>query len=854
MEPADGEKGPSVIEKARAARKAKLEERLALEAERKRKAEEQEAARPAKRQALDGGGNGVPQVEGGESNGAAESTEAAGHAAPQGFPARSLGPIPEGWLQCPPYGEPVDGLIPCKVPLGERFDHLLELHQRLTPKLLTERLRRAGTPIGLVIDLTNTNRYYKEKEFTSQNVKYIKIGLRGRNEVPDAESVNLFYYEVMRYRQTKGAKHILVHCTHGHNRTGYMIATFLARTTAPTVAEANQRFAAARPPGIYKEEYLAELFAVHHERRPPHAVTPSVPDWKRPLLDLNGDAPSDSEEEMDDDGKKGAWEPAPEPAPAPAAMTIDDVIGDPVPLDQQQELRAIVYSALGERPGRNGNLNFPGSQPVSLSNENMRLLRERYYYVTWKADGTRYMMLILREGAYLIDRNFSFRRAQVRFPAANFVFPEPPESPSAPRTALQHATLLDGEMVVDHVPPSAPGAPAKQERRFLVYDIMLLNGQALAQLPFSQRFPLILSEVIAPRKKDEALNRKYDYTVEPFRVRRKDFYELQATPKLLKQTVPKLSHEADGLIFQGWDDKYVTRTFEGLLKWKYAHMNSVDFLFKVEPDGKQHLYLTEGKERLRELEGATVHFADGEDPASFHDKIIECARGTEPGSWSYMRVRTDKSHPNAYAVYLKVLNSIRDNITEEKILQTIDEITRMPSYTSRQTPRPGGPPPTRPGAPGGSHRAPIGHVNRSVPNGPSGHVSRPVQNGPSGHGNRPVQNGPSGHPRMVQPAPFAGDTDSPSDRPPVPLVSGSVPSGGATAHNQEESKASSAHGDAHQSDPVNSLETTQKKGRESDISGAERVSEAALQPAHEDPDRNGDMRALEDNGRTGQED
>lgn len=32
---------------------------------------------------------------------------------------------------------------------------------------------------------------------------------------------------------------------------------------------------------------------------------------------------------------------------------------------------------------------------------------------------------------------------------------------------------------------------------------------------------------------------------------------------------------------QGWDDPYVTRTFEGLLKWKYAHMNSVDFLFKV---------------------------------------------------------------------------------------------------------------------------------------------------------------------------------------------------------------------------------------------------------------------------------
>jgi hypothetical protein len=63
----------------------------------------------------------------------------------------------------------------------------------------------------------------------------------------------------------------------------------------------------------------------------------------------------------------------------------------------------------------------------------------------------------------------------------NFVFPEPPESPAQPRTALQHATLLDGEMVVDSIPPEL-GLAAKQERRFLVYDLMLLNGQSLVQV------------------------------------------------------------------------------------------------------------------------------------------------------------------------------------------------------------------------------------------------------------------------------------------------------------------------------------------------------------------------------------
>lgn len=37
----------------------------------------------------------------------------------------------------------------------------------------------------------------------------------------------------------------------------------------------------------------------------------------------------------------------------------------------------------------------------------------------------------------------------------------------------------------------------------------------------------------------------------------------------------------DNITCQGWDDPYVPRTHEGLLKWKYAYLNSVDFLFEV---------------------------------------------------------------------------------------------------------------------------------------------------------------------------------------------------------------------------------------------------------------------------------
>lgn len=58
-------------------------------------------------------------------------------------------------------------------------------------------------------------------------------------------------------------------------------------------------------------------------------------------------------------------------------------------------------------------MNFPGSQPISLDRQNLSLLRQEHYMVTWKADGTRYMLLIMSWRTYLVDRSFKVRRVQV---------------------------------------------------------------------------------------------------------------------------------------------------------------------------------------------------------------------------------------------------------------------------------------------------------------------------------------------------------------------------------------------------------------------------------------------------------
>lgn len=131
---------------------------------------------------------------------------------------------------------------------------------------------------------------------------------------------------IFNHNERQPRKYVFVHCTHGHNRTGYMIVHYLMRTQqASCVTEVShffllhwcifyifdvcvsdplffkkaiQRFAEARPPGIYKQDYIDALYAFYHETKSDLAVCPSTPEWKRSSdFDLNGEALPE-----DDDG------------------------------------------------------------------------------------------------------------------------------------------------------------------------------------------------------------------------------------------------------------------------------------------------------------------------------------------------------------------------------------------------------------------------------------------------------------------------------------------------------------------------------------------------------------------------
>ena len=522
-----------------------------------------------------------------------------------------------------------------------------------------------------------------------------------RGRVPSAPSMNHFTYLLVRFFLECPGKHVLVHCTHGFNRTGFMIATWLVRRGGLTVAAALRRFAEARPPGIYKADYIAELFRYYYESRPAALVAPPLPDFKV------GEPDSPRRDGDENTGEVGpADDPADDPfAPTPVGAEVgaevehDTPFGEPIPPEEELEVRQEVMSlARGGRPvGQYERLAFPGAQPVSLDAANLANLTARPYLVTWKADGTRYLVFIMPHATYLLDRAFNVRRLQMRWPTparrpppppplpAEGGGPPPPPPPPPPLVGPPHVcTLLDGELVIDE-----DLTTGVRTRRFLAYDCLAVNSKPLVGLPFKDRYRAIEEAVIAPRsrERDAAAHRRpgcvYDYGGELMRVRRKEFWPVGAARSILSKFIPRLSHESDGLILQPADDGYETGTCPDLLKWKYAHMNSVDFKLRVDPAGDVALLLLETrdlgaaaagaahKKGLVPLKGGEVELG-GRDPLDLANKIVECAWNGDTRKWVFMRVRPDKDAPNAYHVYEKVVKSIEDNITEEVLLAALE--------------------------------------------------------------------------------------------------------------------------------------------------------------------------------------
>lgn len=565
--------------------------------------------------------------------------------------------VPPRWIPCPNYGEmiPKTHLVPLKTPLGDDYSRLLWDKHNFTIEDFKQGQMRLGRNTKYFISLTYSSRYYREEELG--DIKLISIKCRGRGETPNQEQFEMFKNKVNTILPTLQENDVIgVHCTHGFNRTGFMIVRYLIEQLGYSLKDSLEIFADARHGGIYKEDYLQELYQIYKQVF--SGIAPQ-PDW---------------------------FHPDPKILPfysMPASETIeyDSVQSDqnnmgnigcnkPLSTLMNSKLKKIVQKMCKASHVDN----FPGSQPISLGrNEFSTLKANSTYRATYKSDGVRYFLLAHEGHTYITDRKYKFR--EIDLVLVN--------------KKGQHLkeTLIDGELVQE-------GTETNFRLNFLIFDVVCFEYLILIDNNWDYRMSLAKSIIDFRNEWKELAPEMFGEDEFELSIKKQwPLYELSDLQNYMKTEV---LHPTDGIIFTPLNMKYIIGKCEQILKWKPLDMNSVDFLAEMkngicylsifranrnkteddDDDGQDFeyvpisvLYINNTKMR-EEIENSTKPVIV-ECIMDINDEMIDKEKDTiwHKAAWKPLRIRTDKEKSNDYSTFIGVFETIRDNITFRELIQ-----------------------------------------------------------------------------------------------------------------------------------------------------------------------------------------
>jgi len=203
-----------------------------------------------------------------------------------------------GWLRCPNMGKSIGILIPMKIPKTKTSEEKMSGSFKFTPQdAYDNALKRTYIDpktnnflyfkgIGSVIDLSRANNFYNADEFGELGILYDKIPCAGYNDAPNELQINTLVYKIRRiYSEClKCGLSILLHCTHGFNRSGFMILCFWLRLNINadiwSLSNWINFFATSRSPGINKKKYIEKLFDIFKKIRPSFIISILCITWK----------------------------------------------------------------------------------------------------------------------------------------------------------------------------------------------------------------------------------------------------------------------------------------------------------------------------------------------------------------------------------------------------------------------------------------------------------------------------------------------------------------------------------------------------------------------------------------------
>jgi len=251
--------------------------------------------------------------------------------------------------------------------------------------------------------------------------------------------------------------------------------------------------------------------------------------------------------------------------------------------------------------------------------------------VSPKADGERFLLVVLGDRSVLINRAFEETDIKFRFKKNAF-----------------EGTILDVEKIGN---------------RILVFDAYQVNGEIIKDNGLDERLERAnaLVKSILKTSKD------------PLKIEMKPVFERNDIEQAMKTN---FGYETDGLIFTPKDEPARVGTHETMFKWKPLEKNTVDF--QVVPSTRMHdcrqemiygydLYVQEHGKKICEArvpqDLVEPHWRPIMDAGKDHCLILECEyiQG-DVNFWRPIGIRRDKMMPNARRTFQRTLVNIEEDI------------------------------------------------------------------------------------------------------------------------------------------------------------------------------------------------
>uniref|UniRef100_A0A7S4PB78 mRNA guanylyltransferase n=1 Tax=Paramoeba aestuarina TaxID=180227 RepID=A0A7S4PB78_9EUKA len=335
---------------------------------------------------------------------------------------------------------------------------------------------------------------------------------------------------------------------------------------------------------------------------------------------------------------------------------------------QLECLRAIPNQENAD-PSRIG---FPGTMPVSFGKRHFSLIQNHDYYVSEKADGTRYFLYINQGGVFLVDRKFDFFEVMGYEPLTKI---------------FERKTILDGEIVYDE---------RSNDPKYIVFDIIELNGERTGDLDTHERLKKIGEFISVVREKIQQPV-PFDLLGKLFIPKSKIQEVFNSIDNGVYRSGDKRFYKCDGILFTPVKGPYKVKGNEMILKWKFLERQSIDFHVEFgfkndclqlycEGDGNnrslcRRIHLTEEtKQTYAEL----LNHMSRRPPGQQHQpNIVEFTFDTHDGSWKYCCLRTDKNRANHTSVACDTLEAIAQNITKEELIYRTQRPTQHDDWDDR---------------------------------------------------------------------------------------------------------------------------------------------------------------------------